>query len=118
MSAVGGSFGLEPIMEYLKEKGRKSEKSKTKVFIIPIKTGKESFELARKLRKEKINTDIDLNSRSITKNLNYANAYEIPYCILLGNQELKKKKYKLRNMNSGKEYDLNFEKLIKKINSS
>lgn len=118
MPAVGCSFGLEPIMDYLKEKGRKTEKTKVKVFIIPIKTEKESFELARKLREEGINTDIDLNSRSITKNLNYANAYEIPYCVFLGNKELKKGKYKLRDMISGKEEVLDLKKLIKKINSS
>ncbi len=116
--AVGCSFGLEPIMDYLKEKGRKAEKTKVEVFIIPIKTEKESFKLAKKLREEGINTDIDLNGKSITKNLNYANAYEIPYCVFLGNQELKKEKYKLRNMITGEEYTLNLKKLIKKINSS
>jgi histidyl-tRNA synthetase len=118
MPAIGCSFGLEPIMDYLKEKNIKSKKTKVKVLIIPIKTEKESFELAKKLREEGINTDLDLNGKNITKNLNYANTYEIPYCIFLGSKELKKEKYTLRDMNTGEENTLNFKKLLKKINSS
>lgn len=117
--AVGLSFGLSVIIDALKlEKKYKAKKTKTTVYIIPINTQKESLRLAKMLRKNEINTEIDLNQKSITKNLDYANAYKIPKVIILGEKELKKKKYKLKNMIKGKEVYLNERDLIKKLKNA
>jgi histidyl-tRNA synthetase len=56
-----------------------------------------------KLRKQGFNVDIDICKRGISKNLNYANTYDIPYVIFIGEEELKDKKVKLKNMKTGKE---------------
>ncbi len=101
--AVGITFGLEPITEILKIKVKDVKKTVTKYFIIPIKTLKESLVIAKKLRDKKINTDIDLMDRGISKNLDYANSLEIPFVIIIGPEELKQKKVKIRDMKSGKE---------------
>ena len=109
--AVGIAFGLDRIAIALKSK----EKTAAKVFIIPIKTEKESFLLANVLRNNGINTDTDLMSRSISKNLDYANSLEIPYVIFLGEEELKQKKYKLRNMKNGREELLDFPEIVERL---
>jgi histidyl-tRNA synthetase len=111
--AVGIAFGLDIIYEILKEK--ETQKSLTKVYIIPIKTLLESFNIAEKLRKAGINTDMDLNDRSISKNLDYANKMQIPYVIFVGKQELEKDVVKLRDMKSGKEELLKVEDVIDKL---
>ncbi len=109
--AVGISFGLDRIEQALKF----NEKTTTKVYIIPIKQIKKAAELAAELRRNNINTDIDLMSRGISKNLDFANTLEIPYVIFVGEDEVKKKKFKLRNMKTGKEELLSLIQIIKKL---
>ncbi|NIT77853.1 MAG: histidine--tRNA ligase, partial [Thermoplasmata archaeon] len=82
--AVGISFGLEPITAVLREAPASSRQSRVKVFVIPIGTAKESRKIAQKLRQTGINTDMDLLGRGISANLEFADAYEIPYVLLVG----------------------------------
>ncbi len=113
--ATGISFGLDVIADALKLTKIKIKKTVTKVYIIPIAQTKKSIELLQKLRSLNINADIDLTKRGISKNLDYANQLFIPYVIFIGEKELKLKKYKLRDMKTGKEYLLNLKDLIKKL---
>ncbi|MBI5066232.1 histidine--tRNA ligase [Candidatus Woesearchaeota archaeon] len=113
--AVGVSFGLDRICSVLKEKGVKSRKTPTQIYVIPIKTVKESLEVVKELRSEGINAEMDLNERGISKNLDYANSYEIPFVLFIGQEELKKKKLKLRDMVSGNEEFLSVEEVVKKL---
>lgn len=113
--AVGITFGLTPILEILKTKKTKEIKTLTKAFIIPIKMIKESLKLVQVLRKEGINSELDLASRGPSRNLEYASAMKIPYVIFVGERELKEKKFKLRNMETGKEELLAEKELVKKL---
>ncbi|MBN1502523.1 histidine--tRNA ligase [Candidatus Woesearchaeota archaeon] len=113
--ATGISFGIEVIVEALKEKGKNTQRSIVQVYIIPIKTTKESIGIAQKLRKEGIKTDMDLMQRGISKNLQYADSYNIPYVIFIGEDELKKEKVKLRNMKTGKEEMLSVEEIVERL---
>lgn len=113
--AVGISFGLDRICMVLKEKGIKTRKTSVEVFIIPINTQKESFKIVQELRSNEINADIDLVGRGISKNLDYANTLEIPFVLFIGEQELKQKKVKLRDMKTGKEELLTVKELVSKL---
>ena len=113
--AVGIAFGLEPITETLKTKQKEKTKTPTKLFLIPIQTQKETMQIAQEFRKANINTDLDIIGRGISKNLNYANSLSIPYVIFIGEEELKKKKLKLKDMKSGKEEFLTKEQIIKRL---
>ena len=105
--AVGISFGLDVLMDVINIKEKK--KTVAQVYIIPIQTFKESLRIADKLRKKGIKTDIDLMGKGISKNLNYANAMQIPYVIFVGEDELRQNKVKLKDMKKGKEDLLNLE---------
>ena len=114
--ATGISFGFEPILEALKGKERKeTKKTVTQVLVIPIQTLKESIKIAKTLRKLGVKTEIDLMGRGISNNLSYANSMGIPYVIFVGKRELKEKKFKLRDMKSGKEKMLKLEEIPKNI---
>src|SRR3989344_2983938 len=113
--AVGIAFGLSTILDVLKAKQEFKEKSLAKVFVIPIQTIKESLKVVQQLRKRGINVDMDLNNRGVGKNLEYASALGIPYCIILGGDELKKNKVLLRDMLSGDQFLLTLKEVIKKI---
>ena len=98
--AVGISFGLDRIAVALKSGGI----IPVKCFIISIGNTKlESQKLAEELRSNNISVCLDIIGRGISKNLDYANSLNIPYVIFIGEDELKKGKYKLKNMKTGKE---------------
>lgn len=113
--AVGIAFGLTPITEVLKLKKKDSKKTLVKVFIIPIKTIKESLKVVQKLRAEGINSDIDSMGRGISKNLEYAASLGIPYVVFVGERELKEGKVKLRNMETGDEWMLTVKDVVKRL---
>ena len=110
--STGISFGIYRIAQLLKDEG---EKSIVKVYVIPIKTQKESLAIVSKLRDAGINSDIDLLDRGISKNLDYADKLGISYVLFVGQQELKQKKVKLRDMKTGKEELLTVEGITRKI---
>ena len=115
--AVGISFGLEPIFFVMTKLGKVDTKTKTltKAYIIPIKTSAECMKIAEELQKSGINTDMDISARGISKNLDYANSLGISYVIFAGEDELKQKKVKLRDMKTGKEEMLSVKDVVKKL---
>ncbi len=112
--AVGISFGLDRMYDVIVE-DRKFPTTTTQVYVIPVarEDREESVRIAQELRAAGINTDMDLASKSVTKNLEYANKLGIPYVMVLGENERKKKKFKLKDMRSGKEQELKKEEIIK-----
>jgi len=113
--AVGGSFGIVPIIESIKEKEKLTKRTLAKVLVIPIGTQKESLQIVEQLRNENINASFDLNGRGMSKNLQYANALGIPYAIIIGDDELKKNKVLLRDMVTGDQKLLALKSAIKKL---
>lgn len=110
--AVGISFGLDVVQDAM---GAGTVQTTTKVFIIPIGTVKESAAVATELRKAGVNCEMDILRRGISKNMNYANSKKIPYVIFLGEDEVKKDKVKIKDMNSGDEMLLSVKEAIEKI---
>lgn len=104
--AVGISFGLERVTSLANIK----PDAIPKILIISIDQESESFGLTKKLRKESISCI--MSDGSIGKSLEYANAYEIPFVIFVGEEEISKSKFKLKNMTSGKEEMLTEKQLI------
>lgn len=117
--AVGISFGLDAILEALKEDNKimaiNKEKDRNFVYIIPIKTEKECVGILQNLRNEGICAEMDLLDRSLSKNLEYANRIGAKYVVILGKKELEEKKLKLKDMETGKEEMLEIEKAIEKL---
>jgi len=112
--AVGVAFGLAPIMDVLKEREEMKKRSLAEVYVVPIKTVSESLSIVQELREANINTEMDLNGRGMSKNMQYANALGIPNVIIIGEDELKKKKVLLRNMETGDQQLLSLNTVIKK----
>ncbi|MBS3123733.1 histidine--tRNA ligase [Candidatus Woesearchaeota archaeon] len=115
--ALGASYGIVPILEILKEKAKVRSKSPAQVYVVPINTVNESLDLVQELRNRNISADISLGKKGVSKNLEYASALGIPYVIILGEDELKKKKVLLRDMKSGTEQLLSTEAVINKLRS-
>jgi histidyl-tRNA synthetase len=56
--------------------------------------------------------------RGISKNLNLANALNIPFVVFIGQKELQEKKIKLRDMETGKEQLLSLQDVVKRLKKS
>lgn len=113
--AVGISFGLDRLYILLEAKEKEKKKTVTEVFVIPINMKKEAGALVRKLRETGIQTEVDIMSRGPSKNLQYADSLKIPFVLFVGEEEVKAKKYKLKEMQSGKEHTESVEGVIAKI---
>jgi len=116
--AVGISFGIERIIEVMKERKMiEARKSKVKVFVIAVndKVRDKVLEVVQILRNKSIQTDYDLRSRSLSKQLNYANSLGIPNVIIVGEKELQKKAVKLRKMETGEETLLKIKDVAKSL---
>ena len=108
IQSTGISFGLDRI-----ENLAKIYSSNKKILIISLSDEKSAINLAEKIRKLCIPTQIFYGKP--TKALDYANSYNIPLVIFLGKEELKKKKLKLKYMNTGKEILLSDNQLEKEL---
>ncbi|MFH1399831.1 MAG: histidine--tRNA ligase [Candidatus Woesearchaeota archaeon] len=101
--ATGISYGVDVIIEAVKEQRKLTKKSIVEVYVVPIKTTKESIKIVQMLRNAGVKTDFDLAERGISKNLEYADAYGIKYVIIVGQKELEQGAVKIKNMETGVE---------------
>lgn len=106
LPAVGVSFGKLLDWEEI-------EPDFNQTLIISLGQDQVALTLANQLREE--NLACVLMYGKISKALEYANAYSIPFVIFLGEDEAKSKKYKLKDMKTGKEELLSLTSLIKKL---
>ncbi|MEM5794540.1 MAG: histidine--tRNA ligase [Candidatus Aenigmatarchaeota archaeon] len=114
--ATGISLGIERIIEVMKKRKMVEEKKcKTKVFVATINKEilKKSLPIIQKLRENGIETDFDLRERSLTRQLEYANSLGIPFVLILGEKELKEKKFRLRFMEKKIEKELSLDEVIR-----
>ena len=106
--AVGVSFGLTSLYTILKDRAELNQKSQLDFYIIPMNTEKESLKLAVELRKQGFNVDISMNGRKMKKCLDYANKANIPYVIILGEDELQNEIFYIKDMNQKEQYEVSF----------
>lgn len=109
--AVGVSFGLTSIYELLKDNKEFCDSALTNIYIIPMNTKVESLNLANKIRSFGISVDIEMNDKKLKKSLDYANKEKIPFVIILGEDEIERKKFELKDMFSNQKYEISFDNI-------
>ena len=119
LPGVGVSIGLTRLFYKLNELNiiKANKKSVADILIIPmVENLKEPIQLATKLRKIGINTEIYLNDKKLKAKFKYADKLEIPYVIVIGEDEIKAEEITLKNMKTGEEQKLpNDENKIKEV---
>lgn len=112
--ATGVGIGIDRLMEAIKPN---SEDLGTNAFVISVndEAKKSAIGIARRLRKSGIVAETDLMGRDLRKQLDYVNRKKIPYAVIVGPAEVKKKKYVLKDMKTGKESRLGVEGIAKKL---
>ena len=114
LPGVGISIGLTRLFYKLNELNliKAEKKSISDVLIIPmIEDLSVPIKIANKLRKKGINTEIYLNNKKLKAKFKYADKLEIPYVIVIGEDEIEKQVVKLKNMQTGEEKEIELEKM-------
>ena len=116
LPGVGVSIGLTRLFYKLNELNliKAEKKSISDVLIIPmVEDLSVPINLATKLRNNGIKTEIYLNNKKLKAKFKYADKLEIPYVIVIGEDEIENNKFKLKDMKTGEEKEIGIEDIDK-----
>lgn len=106
LPGVGVSIGLTRLFYKLNELNiiKADKKSISDILIIPMTENMSvPLEIGTELRKLKVNTEIYLKNKKIKAKMKYADKLEIPYVVVIGDNEIETNKVKVKEMATGKE---------------
>lgn len=109
IQSTGISFGLEPLFLI-----SKIDSTNKDVLILSISQDEKSVALATKLRQKSVPVVL-LMDKSPSKALDYSNSKKIENVVIVGEEEVKSKKYTVKNMKSGKEEKLGEKEILEKF---
>lgn len=121
LPGVGVSIGLTRLFYKLNEMNiiKAEQKSVSKVLVVSMGEDIEkSIETATILRNSGISTEVYLNDKKIKAKFKYADKLNIPYVIVIGEDEIKNNVVTLKDMNTGSQETLSLDKVIEKINGN
>ena len=116
LPGVGISIGLTRLFFKLNEMNliKDTKKSVADILIIPmVEDLSIPIKLATRLRNNGIRTEVYLNNKKIKAKFKYADKLQIPYVIVIGENEIAENKFKLKNMETGEEKELTIEEIEK-----
>ena len=118
LPGVGISIGLTRLFYQLNQMNaiKADRNSISKVLVVPMDSEiGDSLKVASALRNAKINTDVFLDSVKMKKKMKYADKWNIPFVIIIGEEERKTGLYSLKNMQTGEQVKLSIDDIITKI---
>ncbi len=108
VQCTGISFGLDRLSSLAQIKSNKN-----KVLIVSLNEDKQSIKIAEMMR-DQGNNSVSIYYGKPSKALEYANSLDFKQVIFVGAEEVKQKKFKVKDMVTGKEKVLTLEKRTKK----
>ena len=116
-SAVGFAPGLTMTELFLRAHHLLPDKSSTTdIYLITIgDVQKNVIKLAHDLRREGVNVELDISGRKIDKQLKTAVKKRVPYIMFVGEEEIRREMYPLRDVVSGDEHRHSFERVVSMI---
>ncbi len=116
LPAVGMSLGIDRILDLL-DFSSSTKYTYAKAFVINVKDKNYAYALkvANFLRANGISIDINVATRNISNQLSYANSLKIGYAIIVGDEEERSNKVKLRNLVDGQETMLPLSEALAKL---
>jgi len=71
--------------------------------------------LANYIREQGINVEVDLTNRKVSAQVKTADKEKIPFVVVVGEEEVKSEKYKVKSLKESKEYEVSREEIFKTI---
>jgi histidyl-tRNA synthetase len=117
--ATGISLGIDRIVMVMKNKELfKLSKTKTKVFVAPVKENmkSEAIRIAQILRRNQIPTELEVMDRSLKRQLEYVNKREIPFVVIVGEKEMTEGYVVLKDMRKNEQQRIKIAHLPQQFN--
>jgi len=119
MSGIGISYGAERIYDILNEANLFPDEIGTPVKVLLLNFGEREELYALKalttLRKNNIASEIYPDYTKIGKQMSYANAKQIPYVIMAGEEEIQESLFTLKNMKTGEQIKATLQEITEKL---
>ena len=119
LPGVGISIGLTRLFYQLREAGvicQTKKATPSKILVIPMQeTMTQALEIATKLRNADIATEIYFNEGKMGKKFSYADKLGIPYVLVVGEDEINTGKFKLKDMKTGEQNELDLAQIIESL---
>ncbi len=107
VSGVGISFGLDRIYLVLEELGLFPETLEKSIDVLCINFGKAeslaSLKLVGKLRANGVKAEVYPSAAKMQKQMKYANNRQVPFVVMIGDQELSNGEFVVKNMATGEQ---------------
>lgn len=109
--AVGFALGMERLLELFDKYNENIEVKKPEIFVATIgeEANKYAIRLVQKLRAEGKYVVKDITGKGLNAQFKYANKIRAKYVITLGDDEIKNKVAKIKNMETGEEEEYKIE---------
>ena len=119
LSGVGISFGADRIYDVLNQLELYPPTTAASVDLLFINFGEKEaahcLKWARATREAGISTEVFPDATKMKKQMNYANARQIPFVALVGESEMEQNLIALKNMTTGEQQQVSLEQLIQLI---
>lgn len=118
LPGVGISIGLSRLFYQLNEAKiiSSEEKSLVDLLIIPMDDCiHDGIKLLSELRERGVRVSVYTEFAKLKKKFKYADQTKVDYVIVLGEEEIKTRKYSLKNMHSGDQEEVTFDELVERF---
>ncbi len=116
VSGVGISFGLDRIAMVLEELNLFPDNSNQAVQVLFANFGSDeslySYKAIQSLRSNGIIAELYPEASKLKKQITYANKRNIPFVVLVGDEEMFSKRFTVKDMKSGSQESLNLQELL------
>ena len=118
LPGVGISIGLSRLFYQLNEAKiiSSEEKSLVDLLIIPMDDClDDGIKLLSELREKGVKVSVYTEFAKLKKKFKYADQTKVDYVIVLGEEEIKSRKYSLKNMKTGDQEEVTFDELVERF---
>lgn len=116
--SIGFGMGLERLMLTLDALGIEiPANTRADCYIISSNSEAQAYalKLAKDLREANISTEADYSGRSIKAQMKTAGKLNVRFTVIIGEDEIKSKKYSVKNMDNSSQESVDFDKIIQYI---
>jgi histidyl-tRNA synthetase len=113
--ATGMSLGVERLYETLFDQiSAKAKSSNCLVYVANVNdsVGKDAIRISRELIARGVPAEADIMGRKLGRQLEYANSRGIPFALIVGPEEIRSGKFKLKDMRMKKESILGIDEIV------
>ena len=109
--AVGFATGVERLMEMYNDNNDEIKDTVPDLYILSngVEENKKALEITQELRKENYIVEKDICEKSFKAQMKYANKINAKYLLVIGESELQTGNAKIKNMETGEEFEIRLE---------